>query len=90
MALVSTKYRDLSSNAGMSTSFSHGNRSPHTKLQHKPPTHIAHLGLLWLSVWPLAGLSADLGLPDGALTAEQEQQDDHALVEDGAGTERRH
>ena len=86
---MSTKYRDLSSNAGMSTSFSHGNRSPHTKLQHKPSSHIAHLNLPWLCIL-LAGLSADLGVPGGALAAELEQVDDHALVEGGTGPERRH
>ena len=29
----------------------------------------------------LAGLSADLGLPDGALAAEQVQQDDHEPIQ---------
>ena len=36
----------------------------------------------------LAGLSADLGVPGGALAAELEQLDDHALVEGGTDAER--
>ena len=72
---------------GMRTPVAVAERSAHTSTSHHPTS------LIWIcpgSVLLLAGLSADLGVPGGALAAELEQLDDHALVEGSTGPERRH